>query len=187
MIDIIKKLEKAGPWNDMRIELGNMLGLEGPVSSAVLARARMEDRFASHLFISSFDHDLLHHFLNDEKNKTYELYEIPEKFSNAQLATKATKALIDWGKSGFEKVSREKYEARFSSCEKCEFLKDPPSQFAYKVKLKRESDQRVCGACGCGVSRKAWLVTETCPVSDPSNPGFNLWNEPLKQQLSTAG
>lgn len=187
MIEIIKKLEQAGPWNDMRIELGAMLGLDGPVSSAVLARARAEDRFASHLFLSSFDHDMLRLFLHDEKNSAYELYEIPEKFSNVQLATKATRALLDWGKSGFEKVSKETYEARFSACEKCEFLKDPPAQLAYKVKLKRESDQRICGACGCGVSRKAWLSTETCPVSDPSNPEFNLWAEPVKRQMSTAG
>ena len=136
MIDVIKDLETAGSWNAMRDMLGAMLGLDGPVNSDVLARAREDDHFASHLIISRFDGDLLALFLNDKKNKQYELYEVPENFTNMHLAKKATKALMDWGKSGFGTVTKEVYEKRFSICEKCEFIKDPPSQFAYKVKLK---------------------------------------------------
>jgi hypothetical protein len=181
MIDIIKDIEGTGSWNDMRSALGKILGLDGPVASAVLARARKDDRFASHLLISRMDRNLLDLFLTDEKNKQYELYEEPGKRTNVHLAKKATKALLEWGKSGFETVSREVYEKRFSACEKCEFIRNPPDQVAYKVKLKRESDPRICGACGCGVSRKAWLGTETCPVADPAHPGFNFWNEPVKE------
>ncbi len=182
MIDIIKDLESVGSWNDMRKALGAMLNIEGPVSSAVLARAQNDDRFASHLVISKFDRDLLELFLNDEKNKQYEIHEQPEKRSNTQLAKKATKALLEWGKSGFNTVEKEIYHKRLNACDKCEFIKDPPSQLAYKIKLKRESDPRICGACGCGVSRKAWLSTETCPVADPSKKGFNLWNEPVAKK-----
>lgn len=179
MIDIIKDIESAGSWNAMRRALGEMLGLGNPVSSAVLARARVDDRFASHLLISRFDRDLLDLFLSDRKNKQYELYEVPEERSNLQLVKKATKAFIEWGKAGFDVVTKEEYYRRLSVCNSCEFIKDPPSQLAYKVKLKSESDQRICGACGCSVSRKAWLSTETCSVKDPSNEGFNLWNEPV--------
>lgn len=180
MIDIIKDLESAGSWNAMRSTLGEMLGLGAPVSSAVLARTRDDDHFASHLLISRFDRDLLNLFLNDPKNKSYEIYDIPEKRSNLQLVKKVTKACVEWGKAGFDTVSKETYHQRLSVCNACEFIKDPPSQLAYKVKLKSESDQRICGACGCSVSRKAWLATETCPVGDPLKKGFNLWNEPVR-------
>lgn len=179
MIDIIKDIETAGSWNAMRSTLGEILGLDNPVSSAVLARAREDDHFASHLLISRFDRNLLDMFLNDKKNKPYELYEVPRKRSNLQLVKKATKALLEWGKAGFDTVSKEIYDKRLSVCNSCEYIKDPPSQLAYKVKLKSESDQRICGACGCSVSRKAWLATETCSVEDPSKNGFNLWNEPV--------
>ncbi|MBB1642971.1 hypothetical protein [Sphingobacterium sp. UME9] len=180
MVDIIKDIETTGSWNDMRSALGNLLGLDHPVSSAVLARAREDDKFASHLFISRFDLDLLNLFLNDKRNIEYELYQIPENHSNMQLAKKATKALLEWGKTGFHTVSKEIYEQRLNSCNTCEFIRNPPHQLAYKVKLKSESDPRICGACGCGISRKARLATETCPVQDPSKKGFNLWNEPVR-------
>lgn len=185
MIDVIKDLETVGSWNDMRETLGAMLGLDGPVKSSVLSRAREDEHFASHLFISRFNSELLALFLNDKKNEEYEIYEVPEKFTNINLAAKASKALLNWGKSGFETASKELYEKRFSACEKCEFLNDPPAQSVYRVKLKRESDPRVCSACGCGVSRKAWLITETCPVPNPARPEFNLWDEPVKNSTKS--
>lgn len=180
MIDTLKDIRSIGSWNEMREALGKLLGTEGPVSSSVLARALEDDHFASQLFISRFDKDLLDLYLNDKKNKEYELIGDAPKRSNMELTGKAAKALLQWGKSGLQITSKELYEKRISICEKCEFIKDPPDQLAYKVKLKSESDQRVCGACGCGVSRKAWLPTETCPVADPANKGLNLWGEPVK-------
>lgn len=181
MIDIIKDVQSLGSWNEMREALGKLLGTDGPVSSAVLARTLEDDHFASHLLISRFDKDLQALFLNDKNNKKYELIEEAPKRTNIALTGKAAKALMEWGKSGLQIASKELYEKRLRICEKCEFIKDPPDQLVYKVKLKRESDPRICGACGCGVSRKAWLPTETCPVTNPANKGFNLWGEPLKQ------
>jgi hypothetical protein len=64
--------------------------------------------------------------------------------------------------------------------------KEAPDQFAYKVKLKKERDPRICGACACGISRKAWLPTETCPVADPSRLVFNLWGESIKNSPATS-
>lgn len=186
MLDIIKDLEKEGGWNEMRRELGYNLGLDVSVSSAVLSRARSDDKFASHLFASSTNRKLLDLFLNDEKNLEYKTVKDQENHSNIELAKKAAKAVLKWGQSGFDKVSKETYAARINSCDNCEHSKEAPDQFAYKVKLKKESDPRICGACGCGISRKAWLQTETCPVADPSRLGFNLWGESIKNSPATS-
>ena len=180
MIEILKDLQQIGDWNEMRKNLGNLLGLNKPVSSAVLSRARMDDNFAIHLFKSADDLDLLQLFLDDTENDKYELIDIPKNQTNSELVMKASNALWNWKNSGFEKVSSEVYSARISNCNSCDYVKDAPDKLVYKVKLKKESDSRICGACGCGISRKAWLPTETCPIENPLNFGFNLWNEKVK-------
>lgn len=180
MIEIIKELEGAQSWNEMRKELGNLLGLDEPVSSAVLRRAREDDKFASYLMMSRHNIKTLNLFLNAPKNKEYEISNTAIEHTNVELAKRATKAIFNWGKSGFQKVDEAVFNTRFSACEQCEFLKEAPDKLAYQVTLTRRSSNKVCSACGCTAAKKAWLPTESCPVEDPSRQGFNLWGEAIK-------
>ncbi len=179
MLEIIKELEGATSWNAMRKELGNLLGLDTPVSSAVLRRAREDDKFASYLMMSRNSIETLNLFLNTPKNKEYEISATGIEHTNLDLAKRATKAIFDWGKSGFQKVDQETFDTRFSNCEQCEYLKEAPDKLAYQVTLVRKSSNKICSACGCTASKKAWLATESCPVEDPLHAGYNLWEQPI--------
>jgi hypothetical protein len=183
MLDIIKQLEGAKSWNEMRKELAILLDLEEAVSSSVLRRAREDDKFASYLMMSRHNKDTLNQFLNAPKNKEYEITDTAIEHTNLELAGKATKALFNWAKSGFQKVDEAVFDLRFSKCEQCEFLKDPPDKFAYQVVLSRKSSPKICGACGCSASKKAWLSTESCPVPDPLRPNYNLWGETIQTNI----
>lgn len=173
----IKELEVAGSWHSMRFALGELLGIGGPVTSAVLNRARSDDDFAMRVLNSKMNPDALTPLLEDEENESYSLAQIPEAFTNFELLKGATKAILNWTVSGFQTVSEENYDSRIGACNQCDFLKDAGSNLVYKIKLNRENDRRICGACGCGVSNKAWLTTETCPVENPAKPGSNMWDE----------
>ncbi|MFK8103121.1 MAG: hypothetical protein AB8G15_11370 [Saprospiraceae bacterium] len=181
MLKIIKELEAAGSWNKMRKELTKLLGMEEMISSAVLRRAREDDKFASYLMMSRHSLDTLSLFLNSPKNAAYEISLEEIKHTNVDLAKRATKAIFNWGKSGFKKVDEAVFDARFSACEQCEYLKDAPDKLAYQVTLSRKSSNKICGACGCTASKKAWLATESCPVADPIKEGYNLWGEAIKK------
>ncbi len=180
----MKELEGANSWNEMRKEFGNFLGLDRPTSSAVLRRAREDDKFASYLMMSRHNIKTLTLFLNAPKNKEYEINDTEIEHSNLGLAKKATKAIFNWGKSGFQKVDQETFDARFSNCEQCEYLKDAPDKLAYQVALVRKSSNKICSSCGCTASRKAWLTSESCPIEDPLRKGYNLWGEAMIQQLN---
>ncbi len=102
----------------------------------------------------------------------------PIAFSNGQLAAKAGKALFDWAKTGFAVLDQDAFEARFSACERCDRLSEPPENLAYALTRTKRSDPRVCGACGCTAARKARLASEQCPLTDPDNPALTRWGEP---------
>jgi len=98
--------------------------------------------------------------------------------SNLELIGKATNAMLKWAKTGFSKVTDDVYEKRLTACQQCEFLSHPPNQLVYKLSLTKGENKSTCSSCGCVVSRKARLTSDTCPEVDPKNPGFNRWGEP---------
>ncbi|NEQ34883.1 MAG: hypothetical protein F6K40_00580 [Okeania sp. SIO3I5] len=175
--------EEVSSWDEMCSVLGEYLGLERPISKAVLRRARQDDRFAGHLFTCRYHADLLKVLLADPRNEKYQLAEDVkhQQKSNLELIGKASAALLKWGKAGFARVDEATFESRFNICQACEYLIEPPDKLVYKITLSQKSDLRVCSACGCVAARKARLPTETCPVADPSNPSLNRWGDPISE------
>ena len=114
----------------------------------------------------------------DARTAGYEPVPQAEEHSTIQLATRAAKAMIRWSKSGFTQVEPEVYEQRLSLCRQCPHLTEPPDKVIYKVTAVQQ-DNRVCGACGCSVARKARIPSESCPVADPSDPAVNRWGQPI--------
>ncbi|HUZ23528.1 MAG TPA: hypothetical protein VMV07_07170 [Streptosporangiaceae bacterium] len=157
----------------------------------------MDKAFAFHLMNCRGNPELLDVLFSDPRNRQYEDDRdeppVPDEPavagntpSSLALAWKAGQAAARWGAAGFSRVAPEVFEARFGACQRCEYLVEPPSRVVYKVKLRRESDPRVCAACGCVASRKAALPTESCPVPGGTDPSLNRWGEPMKPGRPTS-
>ena len=189
MMNILDFLGPAESEGELRLHLGEMLGIGKPAPAAVLRRALVDESFALYLVRASGERNLLDLLLSDPRNDAFANepgilparsdIDAPAAKTPGDLALiwKAGKAVMKWGAAGFARVPPERFEARFHACEACEYLAAPPDRLIYNVRLSRSSDPRVCTACGCTASRKAALPTESCPVADPDNPRLNRWGE----------
>ena len=164
MLDLLKDLEQAGSWHDMCHEFSEYLGLNEPLPGSVLRRAREEDRFAAWLIMSRNQKSLLNVLIDDPRNAAFSRPEDFEPVSSLKLAGKAGLALLKWGGDGFKNVPVKVREERLASCETCPRLIEAPDFSAYKIRFSSDSDHRVCSACGCVISRKIRLATESCPI-----------------------
>lgn len=186
MNELMEDLKNAGSWGEMLEQFQVFLGSEKPVPPAVLRRALADDMFAHYLIVCRNHQPHLTSLFNDPRNRTYERPDDIEEKSSILLAAKAAKAFMKWGKAGFSQVDEETFEQRFSACESCEYLVQPPKKLIYKLVASKRSDQRVCSACGCVASRKARLSTESCPVAGRDNPSLNRWGQPMPAKDASA-
>ncbi len=187
MLDILQDIEKqSASWNDMRKAFGNFLGIKDPVPSAVLNRARQDDKFTIYLIRSCHNETLLQLLFDAEANKKFEpsSLEVVE-FSNTELVSKASKAMFTWAKTGFRKIDEATFEKRINACHACEHLVTHPDQLSYKVALIKRSDPRICELCGCIASRKARVISESCPLPNPNDSSKNRWGEALQSGATT--
>ena len=98
---------------------------------------------------------------------------------NYSVAKKAFTSLVEWGRTGFRVVDEALRLKRLAACNQCVYLRDPPPSAVYGgLKLIFGSKEKMCSACGCLVSKKVVMAHEKCPVQDPVNPAFSMWNEP---------
>jgi|GEM_PF-2357364 len=163
-------------------ELTALLGMEETISDAAYFRA-VNDRTYLHNLLCSRGTPFLEALLNntnpDEQivsNKDVEVNIPPDK-----LLLRFAKSMMKWGKSGFAKVDEETYNRRLAVCAKCNLLSGVPDQFLYKLVNNKQGNSGVCASCGCVVSKKALLATDTCPEKHPEKPGMNRWGEPVPQ------
>jgi hypothetical protein len=198
MLDVIPDIDQGQSWDDICLQVGQYLGLEEAVPSAVLNRALNDRKFATNLIISRHNRYLLNILFNDARNAQFALADptsMPEAHdaapahageyvtqrTNRELIAKATQSLLEWGKAGFQRVDDQTYNRRFGACLACPHLVEAPNKIVYKIKLKHATDERICNACGCVASQKAARVTEVCPRPDPANPAVNRWGQPLEE------
>jgi hypothetical protein len=78
------------------------------------------------------------------------------------------------GKPGFAKVDEESYNKRLNACAGCSLLTEVSNKGLYKFV---DGSSGMCASCGCIVSKKALLASDTCPEINPENPALNRWNE----------
>ena len=176
MIQELEHITRDASWDTMRQRLGEYLGI-GEVPASVLNRAISDDKFAFYLLSCRNQPAFLQALIDDKNTAGYEPVQQAHEHSTVQLASRATKAMIRWSKSGFTRVEPEVYEQRFNACLQCPHLVEPPDKMIYKMVGGRMQDNRVCGACGCNAARKARIPTEQCPVADPGNPAVNRWGQ----------
>jgi hypothetical protein len=104
-------------------EMGALLGLDAPVSEAVLKAALADTTYAHHLLVSRGS-PFMAHLLD---HPPVVIVNEAEEFTTSALLMRAGSALARWGKTGFSTVSDEQYRDRLALCQNCPHLKVPPN------------------------------------------------------------
>jgi len=171
---------------ESREQLGELLGLEKPVSEDVFLCALNDKTYAHNLIICKNQPEFLQHLLSNPPTRNYAIDESGE-ISSPALMVKAAKALVGWAKTGFSTVDEEMLERRETACLNCEFRTTPNNGLHKLVtgKVSEKTGSRaadsICKLCGCGISKKIRLSSESCPAKDSANSALSRWGEPYRQ------
>jgi hypothetical protein len=159
---LLRELEGVERWDDVRGRLGELAGLDGPAPPAVARRALGDSRFAFYLLFTKDAPELQRRLLDDPANAAWARED--EDASAATLVGNAAKALARWGAGGFRRVDDATLQARLATCDACPSLRQAPERRVYQGLTLLTGDRRVCSACGCGLTTKAKLPAERCPL-----------------------
>lgn len=103
--------------------------------------------------------------------------ELAENIQTEKILLGFAKSMAKWGTSGFAKVDEQTHIRRLEACANCPLLSSVPNMFLYRLMEKKSESSGVCSACGCVVSKKALLATDTCPEAGSKYPMLNKWGE----------
>lgn len=174
------------------LEFAEILGLNDPVPLHVLQAATEDNTYAHNLLVCRKEPAFLNYLLANPP-KTRSLYvsstsleAIPQEKTNLELISKASLALLKWGKTGFSVVDDETLERRENACLACPNLSEP-QKLVQKIipskeinhKVGQRTGKKVCQLCGCNVSKKIRFSSESCPDKHPTEVGMNRWEEPI--------
>ncbi len=165
--------------HEARKQLGELLGLDRPVSEAVLLAALRHPNYAHNLMLSRQSDHLLS-FLRNPNDPTLYSRASSSDLSTSELLSGFKKAMIRWTRTYFTKADVQTAARRLAACSNCEHLRAAPEQLVYRVATVFVSgDNRICDLCGCFVNKKVLIPTEACPDADPSMPEFSRWGDPI--------
>jgi hypothetical protein len=202
MIKELLDVQDSESVDELRVRLARVLGRDEPVPLNAFLRAVDDPTYFSFLLTSRNTPGFLEPLLADPANAKYDPAEAPvvpaaaqpvqaeaARHSNAVLVGRAAKAFIRWGKAGFSVADQETIERRENACLACPFLKEPSSAVqkllpaaAVSDKIGERTGNSVCDLCGCQVSKKIRLPTETCPGTSLTQPGMSRWGEPAEER-----
>ncbi len=202
----LEAFDPAQPIEVSCRKFGEFLGLNTPVSPEVLLGAIADPLYAHHLMVSRSTPVFLEHLLTHPPapkgtgqtlpGSTVSSVAEPEaaavgeqqhaELSNAELLKKAATAVWRWSRTGFSEVDDETYKRRLAACAACEHIQDPPSKLLYRLATTSAVDRKICGMCGCVVTRKAKIPSERCPAAHVSDPSLNRWGEPMATKQAHA-
>lgn len=162
-------------YTQLHNEISKLLGEPAP---ADVVRGVIEDPlYAHHLRVCRNEPALLQRLVRRPPVVQRSAEPVADR-STLDLAARATAALWEWRKAGFQKVSDADHQRRWNVCLGCPNLVAPRSWLNNVVRvLPGYSDGRVCGLCGCDAWRKAWLPTESCPAPHPDDKRLTRWGE----------
>lgn len=169
-----------------------LLGLDRPVSEAVLTAAVNDPLYAMHLISSRSSPQFLDILLNNPpgvaRDATTSAFPQEEtQHSAGELLGRFAKAMVGWSRSGFATAPKELLEKRLDTCRACPNLKARDGgSILQRLASTVGLDGHSCGLCGCFVSAKARILRESCPGEDPAKPGFTRWGDPMPERKQGA-
>jgi hypothetical protein len=169
------------------LELGKILGLQGPVSQEVLLAALGNGAYAHNLLTCRRTPEFLNHLLSNPP-KAYAGVETGDE----KLIARAELALQKWSETGFSLVDDEILKRREEACVSCPNLGELGQQFRQSHSSGNQSDKlgertgdRICKICGCNASGKMRRTSASCPDKHPTEAGMTRWQEPLESPVKT--
>ncbi|NIK68670.1 hypothetical protein [Paenibacillus sp. BK720] len=170
-------------------QFGSILGLDGPVSEEVLFAAVHDPSYAHNLLSARRSEMFLNYLLSNPpkvdsaSEAETEATSAEGNPSNMELAKKVGHALWKWAKAGFATVEDEIYRKRMDACTVCPHSQSKPDKLLYNALSKSAASdgtaEKICGKCGCVLSKKTKLPTESCPDNHPELAGMTRWEEPI--------
>jgi hypothetical protein len=173
---------------ELRQRLGEFLGLPGAAPGEVLLRALDDPGFETDLITARGAPGFLRALFDHPRTRAYAAPGAAAPAGNGQLVARAAGAIVRWGKAGFATADLDTLTRREDACLACPHLTDPQAA-VQKLSLARGGERagdrvgsrtgrKVCGLCGCVVSRKIRMATESCPDAHPVQAGLTRWDEP---------
>lgn len=161
-----------------------MLGLEEPVSETVLIAAIESPAYARNLMQAMNKPVRLNDLLTNPPH--LEGAKPTNNFTHGRLIAKAGAALLKWAGAGFPTVSKSTLQRREDACLACPNLTAPASTLqqitassVVRDEIGKRTGNKSCSACGCVITNKIRLATESCPVAADGDPGMNRWGEAI--------
>lgn len=158
--------------------MGEYLKLGGPVPVHILIAAIENPSYAYRLLDSTNSPEDVQRLMGNPPALRQRAH------SNGELITKAGRALLRWGLSGFTSATQDQIARREAACLACPNL-SAPKKILQKVSASskvvdetgKRTGNKICGLCGCVVKNKMRLATDTCPDPVAETPGLNRWGE----------
>lgn len=160
----------TAPLDEARERLGELLGLDRPVSEAVAAAAAADEAYARNLLATRDAPPLREHLLANPP-------EVDEA-SVVELGGRLAQAVVRWGRTGFTIVDDATRARRLAACADCPHRIAAQRHPTLHRWLADGERPYVCGLCGCSLARKTRLASESCPGEDPDHLGFDRWGNP---------
>lgn len=169
---------------ESRKQLGEFLNRPDAVSENVFLCAVHNKTYAHNLLMCKENKDFLDHLLSNPPMESI-MHISDSELTNIELATKAAKAMVSWARTGFSTADFEMLKRRENACLGCEYL-GRPNKLLQKLVTSKSNEgigsraaDCVCNLCGCNISKKIRLPSESCPAAHPENSELNRWSEPF--------
>jgi len=163
----IESHETPASEGQLCAEFGELLGLGEPVSIDVLSAALASESYARSLLGSRRTPQMLRMLLAAPPQRAIR----KSGFSTMELLQRGSQSLLAWSKTGFSTTDPVEREQRTAACLACP---DRRASGNHLLQATR-SELGVCGLCGCPLSRKVSMKSETCPGRSTDDPGRNRW------------
>jgi len=167
------------------LEMSQILGLSEPVSPEVLQAATEDETYAHNLLVCRKEPAFLNYLLANPPKLRSSPELLPQDKTNLELISKASQTLLKWAQTGFSVVDDETLERRENACLACPHLSEP-QKLVQKIipskeinqKIGQRTGKKVCNLCGCNVSKKIRIPSESCPDKHPTQAAMTRWGEP---------
>jgi hypothetical protein len=184
MTENLGSMPADGALMAQRLHMSELLGLDQPVSEAVLLAALEDSAYAHNLLVCRSNQRMLSHLLSHPPTQAApQVLEPAEPEpagpSNLELVGKAAGAFVTWAKAGLPSLAPEDLRRRQDACLACPSIADVPAdRLLHRVARSRGPlGDKICHRCGCNLGRKTAIATESCPAPHPLEPGMTRWGE----------